>query len=111
VVLLDFWASWCAGCMVALPNLRRIDERFRPAGLLVVGVNEEPDQAPKIAALAAEKQLRYPIVLDRGPIEKAFGVYGYPTVVLLDRQGVIRFVGRGGVTEEQLIKQIEPLLR
>jgi len=110
VVMLDFWASWCPGCMASLPNMRRLAERFEGKGVTVIGVSQEPDDVAGVREIVREKGLRYPIVLDHGAVRDAFRIRALPTVVVIDQRGVVRAVHEGPVTEDNLAWDIVQLL-
>ncbi len=91
VVLLDFWASWCGPCQMLAPRLTMLKDRFGAQGLTVVGLtSDEPDRA---LAFAESHAMRYPIVIDaEGQTAQAYGVTSLPTLVLIDKQGMVREV-------------------
>lgn len=94
VVIVDFWASWCGPCRMLAPKLSGLKDRFGAQGLSVVGVTtDEPERA---AVFAEKHQMRYGIVVDRdGDTSKTYGITGLPTMVIVDKKGVVRevFVG------------------
>lgn len=92
VVLLDFWAPWCGPCRASMPRLDALASRLGAEGLKVVGIAEDttPDRAQTAAdALGA----RYPIASDvDGETMRAFGLSALPSLVVVDRKGVVREV-------------------
>ncbi len=89
VVVLDFWASWCAPCVHELPQLQALLERLRPRGLAAIAINA--DEAAETARAAAEGLgLTLPVGLYSRALDDAFEVRSLPTVVLLDRDGRVR---------------------
>ncbi len=95
VVMVNFWASWCAPCRVEMPHLNRLFERYRDAGfqLLAVNVDDDPRKAQSAAASLA---VRAPVLLDSAKaVARAFDVATMPTTVLIDRDGRVRHVHRG----------------
>jgi thiol-disulfide isomerase/thioredoxin len=94
-VLLDFSATWCAPCSVAMPFIRELQRKFSGEGFTVVRVNDAEEPA-KVAAFFArtEPDLDYPVLVDVIPPgaenPKVFSAYkagGFPTFVLLDAAG------------------------
>jgi peroxiredoxin len=113
VVLLDFWASWCAPCLKSLPNLEALRGEFSDTDFRVVAVNvdQEPDKALRFLA---KKAIHYPSVSDpKGDITERFDIAAMPTTYLIDRDGVVRYVHEGFERgdEKTLRTQIEWLLR
>lgn len=110
VVLLDFWATTCVGCIGATPRLNRLHDEYGPRGFSVVSLNQEPDELPRVERVVDERDIRYPVLIDPGHVADAYGVTAFPTVVLVDGGGTIRAVHRGAVAESRLRDEIESLL-
>jgi len=100
-VVVDFWASWCAPCRVALPALDQMARRLRARGVVVLAVNIDRDRAAADAWLA-ERLPDREVVLARDP-EGVFlarcGASGMPTVYVVDRDGIVRFAASGYAPE------------
>jgi cytochrome c biogenesis protein CcmG, thiol:disulfide interchange protein DsbE len=96
VVLLDFWASWCAPCRASFPFLNKLQADQAADGLRVIGLTlEEDDDA--IAAFLESVPAKFTIARD--PSEKAgeaFGVVAMPTTFLIDREGRVAARFEGG---------------
>ena len=113
VVLVDFWASWCAPCKASFPMMAQLHEDFAPRGLVVVAVSVDEKPA---AAVAFARKLAPPFAtLHDGEqtLVKQVAVPTMPTSYLLGRDGRVRFVHRGfqgDSTDRELRKQIELLL-
>lgn len=102
VVLLNFWATWCAPCRTEMPLLQAAADRHAEAGLLVVGVNFD-ETAEQVGAFAAELELEFPQLLDPGGVvQELYGVRGYPTTAVIDREGRMAAYHIGVLTSEQL---------
>jgi peroxiredoxin len=87
VVLLTFWASWCAECRPEMPMFERLHGDFAKQGLSILGLNVREDPA-QIRRYAKALGLTFPLVLDRkGEISKSYGVIGLPTTILIARDG------------------------
>lgn len=110
VVLLDFWFMACPGCVGATPKLNRLRDRYEAEGLSLLSVARDRGAEEELSAFIERRDIRYAVGVDDGESAERYGVYAYPTVVLLDRQGRIRSRHRGAVTEEKLAKEIEVLL-
>ena len=94
-LLLVFWASWCPSCREEVPRINRIAAEYGPKGLAVLAVNVGVNDSPATAAGFRERhRMAYPVAFDQGSkISRAFGVMGVPTILLLDRQGIVRYHG------------------
>jgi thiol-disulfide isomerase/thioredoxin len=111
VVLLDFWATWCAPCLAEMPTLRRFDERFGPRGLAVVGINIEGAAARRaVEDVVREAGLRYPTVIDEGEVRRSYRVEGLPHLVIIDREGIVRRVFPGAGPPAELAQAVEETL-
>jgi len=98
-VLLDFWGSWCGACRASHPHLKEINEKYGKQGLVIIGIAYERTQ-DKTAWIKAIKEDGLPwtqILNDQGQVNVVdlYGVNGFPTKVLIDREGniVMRIVG------------------
>jgi thiol-disulfide isomerase/thioredoxin len=96
VVLLDFWGAWCGPCMAALPEHQALLRRLDGKPFAIVGINSDRDRAAALKAGEATG-ITWPSWWDggstRGPIASRWNVQGWPTLCLLDANGVIRFKG------------------
>jgi len=117
VVVLNFWASWCAPCRTEMPELQAFWDEARQQGekTVVVGVGVRTDVDAKARAFVAEGGFTYPIGRDNdtdqpglGPIETAFGIpEAYPATVVIRPDGVIDRYQLGPVTGELLRQMVD----
>ncbi|MBA2501633.1 MAG: peptide-methionine (R)-S-oxide reductase MsrB [Pyrinomonadaceae bacterium] len=115
VVLVDFWTFGCYNCRNTLPTLKRLDAQYRNKGLTIVGVHApESDYEKGIENVREAVQrlgIKYPVVTDNDYATwRAYGVQAWPTVVILDKQGRIRFTHIGEGYYEQQEQIIQKLL-
>lgn len=111
VVLLDFWATTCVGCIGSTPRLNRLHAEYAPRGFSVVSMNQEPEDLDRVREVVRERAIAYPVLVDPGGVADAYGVAALPTVVLIDRTGRIRARYVGPVAETRLREEIEALIR
>jgi peroxiredoxin len=102
VVLLDFWGAWCPPCRASLPHLDSLVRTYGSRGLVAVIVSTDLKEHDAIAFLEEGEFARFVSVWEPGgksgnPIAQLYGVstndVGIPRTYVIDRQGVIRFVG------------------
>ncbi len=90
VVVLNFWATWCAPCVAEMPSLERLHRALGPEGLAVVTVSTDEDERV-VREFVADHGLTLPILLDPGGRTAAadYRTMVYPATFVLDRQGVL----------------------
>ena len=110
VVVLNFWASWCAPCRVEAPGLRRVSERYRERGVRFLGVDYRDNDAAA-RAFIGEFRLRYPSVTDpSGSLAYDYELIGFPTTFIIDPAGTIRYRFVGYLDEEVLVDALNDVL-
>lgn len=97
VVLLNLWATWCGPCVVEMPSIQRLYDRFRDAGLKVVAVAvDDPGYEQRILDFVREHELTFEILHEgTGRIEATFQTQGIPATFLIGRDGRIRKLNLG----------------
>ena len=101
-VLLDFFASWCAPCREQAPIVDRVARRLAGSGLVVYGVNTS-DQLLDAKEYLEAHPPSYPVLFDGdNQGANAFGVTGLPTLLVIDKQGIVRAVEMRVVGESEL---------
>jgi thiol-disulfide isomerase/thioredoxin/outer membrane lipoprotein-sorting protein len=105
-VLLDFWATWCIPCRNQMPSVAKLYGETKDQGLVLLGMDD--DESPSVAQkFAQENQYDWPSLFDgMGHVgRKAFHVNAIPTLVLIDKTGMIVDiqVGAGPTTEAALL--------
>ena len=113
VVLVDFWASWCAPCKSSFPVLDSIYRKFKERGFLVVAVSVD-ESGDAMREFLGTHPVSFPVVRDaRQQLVASAGIEAMPTSFLIDRTGKVVAVHagfKGRETEEQLMTEIEKLL-
>ncbi len=95
VVLINFWATWCAPCRQEMPLLDAIYKKYNRLGFEMLGINVE-DDAKGAERYLKETPVTFPILFDpSGKVSKQYNVKAMPSTVLVDRQGNVRHVHFG----------------
>jgi len=113
VVMINFWASWCAPCRQEMPLLEDMYKKYNDLGFVLLGVNVEEDSS-KASELLREVPVSFPVLYDTtNDVTKLYKVVAMPSTVMVDRDGNMRYLHRGYLPgyEEEYIKQIKELVR
>ena len=99
VVLIDFWYRGCGWCIRAMPQVKQLSEDFKGQPVAILGMNSDRKEADARFVIDAFR-LEYPTLKNQGEkhaegIAAEYSIDGFPTLVLIDRQGVIRDVHVG----------------
>ena len=113
VLVVNFWATWCAPCREEIPAFVKLQDKYRANGLRFVGISI--DQADKTAEFAAEFKMNYPVLIgsfDTVEVSRQAGNRrrALPFTVVLDRKGRVAATELGGLTMEKLETIVKPLL-
>jgi cytochrome c biogenesis protein CcmG, thiol:disulfide interchange protein DsbE len=115
VIIVDFWATWCPPCLMSIPELVGLQEKYRQNGLSVVGISvDNPDQVSDrdLAAFMEKRKINYPVARANAQVLQAYFAHdsnmAIPTMFLIDRQGMIaeKKVGFAPGSVEQSIKKL-----
>jgi peroxiredoxin len=112
VILLDFWATWCAPCKVEIPGFVELQTQYKGKGLVVVGMSVD-DTLEQLTPFVAQYKMNYPVLLakDNEAIQEAFGpLWGLPTTFVISRDGKMCRKHMGLTSKAQFEKEILGLL-
>ncbi len=114
VVLLDFWASWCAPCKASFPAMDELQKKYGPRGFVILAVNVDEKGADMEAFVKKSKPV-FSVVRDaQQKAVAAAEVKTMPSSFLIDREGKVRFAHsgfRGAETKTKYEEEIESLLK
>ena len=110
VVVLDFWATWCAPCLTEMPRFVERQQEYGGRGLQVIGISMD-DEAPPVRAAFQKYRLNFPVVMGDEKLGEMYGgILSLPIIFLIDKNGKIRFKHQG-VTDLNIIdSEIQTLL-
>jgi thiol-disulfide isomerase/thioredoxin len=112
VVLLNFWATWCVPCKREIPSLAALYRDYKEHGFVVLGVSVD-SEVRSIKPFARAMKMNYPVLIGAGreDLSNAFGPFlGFPTSVVVARDGRMCVRHVGVVSRSQLEREIEKLL-
>jgi thiol-disulfide isomerase/thioredoxin len=120
VVLVNFWATWCEPCQVEIPWLIEMQQKYAAKGFTVLGIAMDEEGARVVTPWVnkerfdvngSKSQMNYPIVIgDDAAADKFGGLLGYPTSVLINRDGKIIKRITGIISYDEISKSIESQL-
>jgi thiol-disulfide isomerase/thioredoxin len=120
VVLINFWATWCDPCYIEIPWLIEMQEKYAGKGFTILGVALDEEGKSVVAPWVAKERfnvngqklpMNYPILLgDDAVADKFGGLLGYPTSILISRDGKIIKRVTGILTYDEISKAIESQL-
>ncbi len=112
VVLLDFWATWCAASKVEMPWYAEFESRYRDSGLAIIGVSMDDEGWAIISPyLEGRPTINYPIVLGDHDVADRFGLASLPITLLIDRNGKVAAKHFGLVDKADVENEIRKLLK
>jgi cytochrome c biogenesis protein CcmG/thiol:disulfide interchange protein DsbE len=111
VVLLDFWATWCASCQLEMPCFVAWQSQYGPRGLQIIGISMDDD--PALAQKLYKKmKLNYPVAMGDEKLGQLYGgVLGLPLAFLIDGQGKVQAQFQGETDLNLIEEQFKFLLR
>lgn len=113
VLVVDFWASWCAPCKASFPALQRLQDEFRSRGVKIIAVNVDTKREA-MERFLAEHPVTFTVVRDASNrLVETVAPEAMPTSLVIDRQGRVFAMHagyRGEETEQALREEIEKCL-
>jgi thiol-disulfide isomerase/thioredoxin len=120
VVLVNFWATWCEPCRVEIPWLIEMQKRYGDKGFVILGIALDEEGKSVVAPFVAKERfdvngqklpMSYPILIGNDDAADKFGgLFGYPTSVLISRDGKQIKRVTGMISEDEMNKAIESQL-
>ena len=114
VILLNFWATWCPPCRKEIPAFIELQEKYGPSGFQVIGV--AIDQPDLVEEFSDSMGVNYPLLVGEDDAIDIGIEYGnrmnvLPYSVIINHEGMIRFIKKGEVTRDEVEELIKPLLK
>lgn len=113
VVILNFWATWCAPCIAEMPSLQTLYRKFEDDDFEIVAVSLDKEGAPVVKQFAERHRLTFAMVVDpRGTTEESYRLMGVPETYVIDKDGIIieRVLGPRDWNDDATIRKFADLL-
>ena len=113
VVLLNFWATWCAPCREEMPAMQSLWERLQDDGFVILAVSGDKGGRQKVAKFVEDMGLDFPILLDpAGEVSAIYDVPGLPTSYLIGRDGRLsgRVIGMIDWASDNVVAAVQRML-
>lgn len=116
IVVLDFWGTWCGPCIQMIPAAKQLHEHYKDKDVVFLAIHTAGTDMSLVKRLMKQQEWSVVSGLDKGEdivsghTIQAFGVQGFPTIVVIDRQGKVAFnSGLEPADRESAIKEMERL--
>lgn len=111
VMLVDFWATWCAPCRKEIPEYVAWQKKYAERGLVILGMSLDEAPPAEVKQFGEIMKINYPLLVAGETVPGAYGEFEYiPTAFLVDREGNIRHMKTGPADMAAFEKLIESLL-
>ena len=107
VVLIEFWATWCPPCTMAIPELNALQRKYMDRDFLILSISTDEDIST-VRSYVEENEVLFPVLFDDKNVNSSYGVYNIPTVVIIDENGIVlkNHMGFAPGIFEELLKDV-----
>jgi len=106
VIVLDFFGVWCRPCMAKIPFIKELHKQYSDRGCVIVGVHTA-QSSDKIPEFISHDAIKYTVAVDEhGMNAKSFNVFFYPTVMLIDKGGIVRAINPSDIELKNLLEDL-----
>jgi thiol-disulfide isomerase/thioredoxin len=111
VLLVNFWATWCAPCRKEIPDLIRLQRLYRKQGLQIIGIAYPPQTVREVSRFAKRFKINYPVALGTKATKTSFTPSEtLPLTVIIDRAGRVHDVIEGIMYSDEFDQKVKPFL-
>ncbi len=110
--MLDFWATWCEGCITEIPAFNRLEQKYGPRGVKVIGMAVQSGWAKDIKRFAKQYKMRYTILVGNDDTVSEFGVISFPATYVIAPGWRLhkKYLGVSATKAADIQREIETLL-
>jgi thiol-disulfide isomerase/thioredoxin len=94
VILLDFWIKNCGPCIKSVPHLNELQEKYKDRGVKIISINAA-DSKEDIRWFCTRYNTKYSVLMNGKEVTEKYGVSGFPTFVIIDKEGKVIYVNEG----------------
>ena len=111
VVLINFWATWCAPCRAEVPDLVKLQRQYRKQNLRIIGITYPPQKLSQVRRFARALKINYRIAIGTEATKDLFTTnQTLPITVVIDRNGSVRALIEGVMYSDEFEDKVKPLL-
>lgn len=114
VIIVNFWATWCAPCVKEMPSFENLYRRFRSQGFTILAVSLDKGDSSKVQEFVDKHKLSFPVLLDiEGEAEKLYPSFTIPFTYVINKQGrvVARVDGAKNWESPETFEAVEHILK
>jgi peroxiredoxin len=115
IVILDFWATWCAPCKASTKELEKLHEKYKERGVVIMGISMDTGKsaAEQVKVFAGKNGLTYKMLMDDGRMSKDYAIRNVPAMFILDKQQKIIKIYPGYLPglDTMIEKELDALLK
>lgn len=106
ITIIDFWATWCDPCIQEFPKVKKMYSKFKNKGVLFIGVSLD-DDIEDLRGFVKQEEVEWPQIFDgkrwKGAIPSLYNIQMIPTMIVLDRENKIRYIGSSTENVTQVV--------
>ena len=113
IVVLDFWATWCEGCITEIPAFNKLEKVYGARGVKVIGLSVQSGWAKDIARFAKRYKIQYPLLVGNDDTVAEFGVISFPATYVIAPGWKLhkKYLGVSETKAADIQRDIETLLK